>query len=320
MTDAGPEAGGGAGLTGVEGADGVPGLLGRILDCNRHDLAQFRPLRACGHRIGAVHRDFLPRLARFPDLVGIADDRVELLGASLTERLGVAMRHLYDEDRRGFGRWTGEAAPVLADWDGPVLFDVERAAHGLLGVKVRGVHVNGFVRGSGGRVRLWLARRSRRIAHHPGLLDQIAAGFLPSGIDPRRTAAEEAMAEAGIDDGLAAGLRPAGSISYCLQWDWNLVPGAVYIFDLALPPGFQPRNLDGEVEGFELLDLDEVRRRLERPGLFKFDCALVALDFLVRFGALDTGHPDYLRIVQGLHGRAPWDGALAGPGPGRHAG
>ncbi|MEQ8345581.1 MAG: DUF4743 domain-containing protein [Sneathiellaceae bacterium] len=298
------------------GRDGqARGLLGRVADCNRYDLSQFRPLHALGHRVGAIHRGVLPGLAAFPELFAVGGDRVELGrsgmdGAAITAALGAAMRSLYDADpaRRGFGRWTGEPAPVLQDWDGPVLFDVERAAHGILGVKVRGVHVNGHVRDRSGGIRLWLARRSHRIAHHPGLLDQIAAGFLASGMDPRRAAAEEAAEEAGIDTQLAAGLRLVGSISYCLQFDWNLVPGAVYIFDLELPPGFVPENRDGEVAGFELLTPAEVLERLQHPGVFKFDCALVALDFLVRHGLLDDGHPDYLRILQGLHRGAPWDG------------
>lgn len=302
----------GQGLTGVEAAGSGHGLLARIADCNRFDLAQFSPLFARGQRIGAVHREFLPRLRAFPDLFDLSPDRVVLgdrhpAPEALSTALDAALRRLYDADRRGFGRWTGEPSPVLRDWDGPALFEVERAAHGLLGVKVRGVHVNGFVREPGGALLLWLARRSRRLAHHPGLLDQIAAGFLAARVDPRDAARHEAAEEAGIGPDLAAGLRLVSSISYCLQWEWNLVPGAVYIFDLELPPGFRPVNRDGEVEDFELLPLDEVQARLEQPGLFKFDCALVALDFLVRHGALDGRHPEFLRILQGLHRRAPWD-------------
>ena len=309
-------------MTAGLGHDGrAQGLYGRIVDCNRFVLGQFRPLEAfdaqgMALRIGAVHRAVVPRLAAFPDLFATDGDglwlgRPGMPSAELTAALDVAMRSLYDRDRRGFGRWTGEPAPVLADWDGPVLFDVERAAHGLLGIKVRGVHVNGFTRGADGRLRLWLARRSRDLAHHPGLLDQIAAGFLASGTDPRRAAEDEAAEEAGIDGALAARLRQVSSISYCLQFDWNLVPGAVFIFDLELPADFRPENRDGEVEGFELLTLPEVMERLQQPRIFKFDCALVALDFLARHGALE-GHPDYLRIIQGLHVRGPWDGPVQG--------
>ncbi|MFC3226957.1 DUF4743 domain-containing protein [Marinibaculum pumilum] len=309
-------------MTAGLGHDGrAQGLYGRIVDCNRFDMGQFRPLVAfdaqgMALRVGAVHRAVAPRLESFRELFA-ADGDVLRLGrpgmpsAAVTAALDAAMRALYDRDRRGFGRWTGEPAPVLADWDGPVLFDVERAAHGLLGVKVRGVHVNGFTRGPDGAIRLWLARRSRDLAHHPGLLDQIAAGFLASGTAPRRAAEEEAAEEAGIDGALAGRLRQVSSISYCLQFDWNLVPGAVFIFDLELPPGFRPENRDGEVEGFELLTLPEVMERLQAPRIFKFDCALVALDFLARHGALE-GHPDYLRIIQGLHVRGPWDGPLQG--------
>ena len=39
-----------------------------------------------------------------------------------------------------------------------------------------GVHINGYVRGSDGRLQLWVARRSRTKPTWPSLLDHIAAG------------------------------------------------------------------------------------------------------------------------------------------------
>jgi hypothetical protein len=35
---------------------------------------------------------------------------------------------------------------------------------------------------------------------------------------------------------------------------------------------------------------------------FKFNCALVVIDFLIRHGLIAPDHPDYVALVRGLHG------------------
>jgi 8-oxo-dGTP pyrophosphatase MutT (NUDIX family) len=55
----------------------------------------------------------------------------------------------------------------------------------------------------------------------------------------------------------------------------------VQVFDLVLPPGFAPRNEDGEVQRFELRTIDAVLDAIERDE-FTVEAALVTLDGLMR--------------------------------------
>ena len=43
-------------------------------------------------------------------------------------------------------------------------------------------------------------------------------------------------------------------------------------------------------------------RTVEAGGDFKFNCALVVNDFLVRHGLIVPDHPDYVALLRGLHG------------------
>jgi hypothetical protein len=57
-----------------------------------------------------------------------------------------------------------------------VLFEVERAACGLVGVRTYGCHLNGFVKTANG-IKMWVGKRSKEKQTYPGMLDQIVAGF-----------------------------------------------------------------------------------------------------------------------------------------------
>ena len=59
-----------------------------------------------------------------------------------------------------------------------VLFEVERAAIGLLGVRAAGCHLNGYVKMSDGSVKMWIAIRSFTKQTYPGLFDNIVGGLL----------------------------------------------------------------------------------------------------------------------------------------------
>jgi hypothetical protein len=60
---------------------------------------------------------------------------------------------------------------------------------------------------------------------------------------------------------------------------------------------------DGEVEGFELMGVEEVRVGLAE-GRFKPNSSLVLVDFLVRHGVLTPeNESDYVEIVGRLHRR-----------------
>jgi hypothetical protein len=91
--------------------------------------------------------------------------RVELIGAEITNELDELMT-----------QWRNEAAfKCLAGWrnerfrvygTGCVLFEIERAAVSLLGVRSYGCHINGYT-DSG---HMWVQRRSKTKQTWPGYL------------------------------------------------------------------------------------------------------------------------------------------------------
>jgi hypothetical protein len=59
----------------------------------------------------------------------------------------------------------------------------------------------------------------------------------------------------------------------------------IHVYDLELPPGFAPRNQDGEVAEFRLVSFAEMRRLIEDTDELTVDAALVALDYFSRTAA-----------------------------------
>lgn len=57
---------------------------------------------------------------------------------------------------------------------------------------------------------------------------------------------------------------------------------------------------DGEVESFQLLNIEEVQNIICTTEDFKDNCNLVIIDFLVRHGVVESESPEYLQIVAGL--------------------
>ncbi|KAI0942878.1 hypothetical protein AcW1_002649 [Taiwanofungus camphoratus] len=194
-------------------------------------------------------------------------------------------------------------------------FMMERAACALFGVVTYGVHMTIYADERGGdgppaTCRIWVPTRSRTKQTWPGYLDNSVAGGIPSGLGAFESLVKEAMEEASIAESVVrAHARAAGTVSYFYRTDagW-LQPEVQYVYDLCVPPGgdpalFHPKPLDGEVESFELLPLAQVVDRM-RSGLFKRNCALVLVDFMIRHGYLTAeDDPDFLEIMTRLHGR-----------------
>ena len=59
-------------------------------------------------------------------------------------------------------------------------------------------------------------------------------------------------------------------------------------------------NTDGEVDAFYLWPMERVVEAVRDSDSFKFNCALVVIDFLVRHGYIAADDPDYSDIVEGL--------------------
>ena len=216
-------------------------------------------------------------------------------------------------------RWRGEQYPVCgrraAGGEGPpeVLFTVERAAAALLGVVTYGVHMTAFARPDGpdGGVKVWVARRARTKQTFPGMLDNSVAGGLPAGeLPPDACLARECMEEASLGPEVSKLARAAGCLTYFYVSGAGsageaglMQPECQFVYDLDLTgrDAVVLRPHDDEVEGFELMSIEEVERELAL-GHFKPNCGLVMLDFLVRHGLLiPAKEPNYIQLVSRLH-------------------
>jgi isopentenyldiphosphate isomerase len=149
---------------------------------------------------------------------------------------------------------------------------------------------------------MWIARRARTKTTYPGMLDNFVAGGQPIGIGLHQNVVKECAEEAGVPPELAARAVPVGAISYCFETDDGLKPDVQFVYDLELPPAFEPVNRDGEIEAFHLWPVADVIALTRDTRDFKFNCNLVNIDFFVRHGLLaPDDEPDYLDIVAGLH-------------------
>ncbi len=282
-------------------------LLDRIQEANRHDLRGFVPWQVAGQQVGAVRPSFAERLGEWPEVFRYAGDALRLApeldapatpGERRTEAVDEVCRRL--AARGEITGWREERYPVSRAWRTPALLLLERAAVPLFGVTAYGVHMNGYVREGPGTQRMWVARRALTKPTGPGKLDQLVAGGQPHGIGLRENMIKECAEEAGIPPALAAGVRPAGAVSYVLETAAGLRPDVIFNFDLELPLDFEPVNRDGEVDAFFLWDLDRVHDTVATTTDFKFNCALVVIDFLVRHGHVAADHADYEALLLGL--------------------
>ncbi|MCP5151732.1 MAG: DUF4743 domain-containing protein [Chromatiales bacterium] len=285
--------------------------IDRVVEANRRDLSRFVPLQVAGERVGHVRRETLGMLADWPEVFRV-EDRAVTLAAELdrldapmelrTIAVDGVMRALHA--RGVLSGWREERYPVAASRRGEPLMLLERAALPLLGVSGQGVHLNGFVR-DGDALQMWVGRRANDKPTWPGLLDQLVAGGQPAGAGLRENLIKECDEEAGIPPEVAGRATATGAITYTYETPGGLRPDVVYTFDLELPPDFVPVNRDGEVDAFFLWPVEQVMERVRETREFKFNCALVVIDFAIRHGLISPEHPEYLALVAGLRAGGP---------------
>ncbi|MBK8174240.1 MAG: DUF4743 domain-containing protein [Rhodospirillales bacterium] len=276
----------------------------RLQACAVFDPAGYLPFSIEGADVGLMRPEFAAHLAEFPAVFDVDADFVRLQPALdhpdvRTQAVDDVLRLL--ATRGVLSGWREEVYPVAPRPEMRPLMTLERAAVPLFGVWASGVHINGFVR-DGSELLMWVGRRSPDKQTAPNKLDQIVAGGRSAAYSIFETVIKESEEEAGIETGLIRYARPVGALSYCTERPEGLRRDVLYLFDLELPPDFVPVNRDGEIAEFMLWPVDRVREMVRDTEAFKFNCALVVIDFLIRHGVLSPDdEADYLAIVHGLH-------------------
>lgn len=281
-------------------------LIDRIAACRTWEPAAYRPFLVDGRRLGRVPHDLAARLADFPDVFEVRDDAVALApgleGFEARGRaLDVVVRALADSGHLRPLR--GEPYGVVGAWGEQPAFTIDRTAVPRFGLKSFGVHVNGYVRKAEG-LHLWVGKRARDKPTGPGKLDHIVAGGQGHGLGLMENVVKEAAEEAAIPADLARRAVPVGALSYICEQPDGLRDDILFCYDLELPAKFTPENTDGEIEWFELWPAGRVLATVRAEPAFKFNVALVTIDFFLRHGLIDPDtEPDYMAVLDGV--RAP---------------
>lgn len=273
--------------------DTVDGLLRRVREARAFEPRRYLPMSLGEHAIGWVRREQAGCLRAWPGLFDISDREIQLRLAdqpALSAALAQVAQALAGEGViRG---WRGETHAIRAHGGGnagraAVLFHLERAAMRFFGLTSSAAHLNGFFL-QDENPRVWIARRAASKSIDPGMLDNLVGGGVSSGQDAWQALLRECGEEAGIPLALARNARPAGVLSVCQEVPEGLNREMLHVYDLALPADFAPRNTDGEVSEFLLLDARALLERIAR-GELTVEAGLVAADFALRHGLLQDG-------------------------------
>jgi 8-oxo-dGTP pyrophosphatase MutT (NUDIX family) len=201
--------------------------------------------------------------------------------------------------------WRNELYPVYGPRN-ELLYSVERSASPLFGILTYGVHMTAFVRskGSSHGIKVWIPRRAAGKQTYGGMLDNTVAGGMATGEQPLDCLIREAEEEASLPrDLVEKSATSHGNVTYIYirsaqaTGETGLIqPECQYVYDLELPADITPKPNDSEVEEFYLWTVEEVQEHMAQ-GEFKPNCALLVLDFFIRWGILTSENEKDFEVI-----------------------
>ncbi|KAM7275020.1 hypothetical protein ACFE04_016886 [Oxalis oulophora] len=281
--------------------------------CNRasEKQSEFLPFVIDDHIVGFLHNSFARNLRPYEDVFIFPQDDSYGGSFGICAKLHPNLKTPHDRTAAvndvitqlaqqglipGLRR---ELLSVTSSFGGPVFFSLERTAAPYFGIKVYGIHMNGYVERNGQKF-LWVGKRSQEKQTYPGMLDHLVAGGLPHGIPCGENVVKECEEEAGIPRALSTRAVPVGAVSYIDINGHSYKRDVLFCYDLHLPEEFVPENQDGEVEGFKLIPVTCVANIIRRSQFYKSNCSLVIIDFLFRHGYIKPEYNRYLDLLQSL--------------------
>ena len=283
-------------------------LTRRISNFHFENATQlYLPFICESQRVGLVAPEVAEQLKKYPDVLTVSKEGVVLspgLDDPHKRNHGMEKILLDMRDKKIFptlSGWRNEKYEVKTTFSSKALFEMERSATPLFGIRMYGCHINGYVNHSSLGLCLWTQKRSMTKPTWPGMNDNFVGGGLSAGMGVRETAIKEAGEEANVPEHLAVQMKQVGSVSFLHRNERGLNPQTEFVFDLELPETFSPGNNDGEVESFKLVPVAEVRSLICSDQYKTTSCA-IALDWLIRNGIVTPEtDPDFPAIVENIH-------------------
>ena len=254
--------------------------LAALLDSLGHYLPLPEQIPLChdGTQIGLLEPDFAEAvLARQVPWLRRERESIELSTGIRAGDLTTAWCELCVELRAEgwFRAWRDELYDVRSG-PGTILCRLERGVFRRFGLVSEAVHVNAISPDG----RMWVARRAASKAIDPLRLDNLVGGGIGTGESAMTTLIREAYEEAGVPGVLAVEAEPVTRLHSLRMESDGLHNEWLTIYTLNVPKGFVPRNIDGEVESFKLMEPWEVCARVLK-GEFTVDAAAVATLWLL---------------------------------------
>ena len=175
-------------------------------------------------------------------------------------------------------QWRSEQLAVC-NAAGERLATVERGMARLLGITTHAVHLLGFSQDGGS----WVQQRALNKSIDPGLWDTMVGGMISAQETLPSALKRETWEEAGLELEALLEVRQGGH--FVVQRPNGRDGGIGYVvervdwFTCVLPDGVMPKNQDGEVAQFALMDAQELQAQLQ-ANTFTLDAANI---FLAKF-------------------------------------
>ena len=241
---------------------------------------------AYGPCTGFVRKDRLPHALAAGDVFARGDDgSLRLLGESFAERSERIAAFAARLEAAGEIALRRELFPLVDAFEAAPSAAIDRGLVPWLGVRPYGVHLCAHVRKEGALF-VFVAVRSKTKSF-PGAWDNSVAGGQPLGLSLLDNVIKECDEEASIPREIAARAVPTSTITYVREDATGLKPDTLFCYDLELPPDFEPRPRDGEVERFLCIPAAELAHTVREQARCKPNCSLVWIEFLLRHGELD---------------------------------
>lgn len=240
-------------------------------DHTSHPATQFLPLLINGAAAGHVHQAHGQAIAEAMASAFAAHGELRFFSGSHLE-LDLAADHNHDDAFSALAHNLAKQGLVKGwrdewQWVGTAeqaqIARAERALFKTLGLQTQAIHVH--VENVQGLV--WAAVRAESKHENPGMLDNLAAGGVAGGESVQTTLWRELQEEAGLCEDDLDAPKALYTEDNALLVSRPLLHGGwhhekIHLFKACLKPGKLPRNTDGEVQSFQLMNRQACIRSL----------------------------------------------------------